>query len=101
MTNKIRPTICCASEESNRQKTLREINSENRGVFEQENGGGCKLILDFLVVAYENRQAMGGRDWRVSPYKSGHRYCLLFSRTSCSNCGREGLDVEYVVRPRN
>ncbi len=24
-------------------------------------------ILQFLVMAYENRQAVGGRDWRVFP----------------------------------
>ena len=53
---------CYASKESNRQKTLREIISKNRGVFEQGNGGGCNLILKFLAAAYENRQPVGGRD---------------------------------------
>jgi hypothetical protein len=36
-------------------------------VFEQGNGGGCKPILEFLVAAYENRQAVGGRDWPAIP----------------------------------
>jgi hypothetical protein len=44
---------------------LREINSTNRGVFEQGNVGDCKPILKFLVMAYENTKVVGGRDWQV------------------------------------
>ena len=47
---------CYASKESSRPKILWKINSKNRGVFEQGNGGECKWILEFLVVAYENRK---------------------------------------------
>jgi hypothetical protein len=55
--------MCDVSKESTRQKTLWEINIKNRGVFEQGNGGGCKLILECLVAAYTNGQAVGGGDW--------------------------------------
>jgi hypothetical protein len=27
--------------------------------------GGCKPILQFLVMAYENTKVVGGRDWQV------------------------------------
>jgi hypothetical protein len=39
-----------------------EIDSANRGVFEQGNLGGCKPILQFLVRAYENTKVVGGHD---------------------------------------
>jgi hypothetical protein len=57
--------MCYASKEPNRQKALWEINSANRGVFEQVNLGGCKPILQFSVTAYENTKVVGGRDWQV------------------------------------
>jgi hypothetical protein len=66
-----------ASKEPNRQKALREINSANRGVFEQGNLGGCKPILKFLVMAYENTKVVGGRDWRVFSKKK----CTFFAIT--------------------
>jgi hypothetical protein len=38
------PMTCYASKEPTRRKTLREINSTNRGVFEQGNFGGYKGV---------------------------------------------------------
>jgi hypothetical protein len=58
------PTTCYASKEPTRRKTLREINSANRGVFEQGNFGRYKPILQFLVMAYENTKVVGGHDWQ-------------------------------------